>query len=168
MIANDLFCKAAAHLAKRPVLVRFRRPVWDFARACAYKTKSGDAVVDITLGLSAEMLFDLTHEADHLKHDWPDMPPTNVWRCDPGSLTYDPRIQALIKALPREERANQQARIWLAYADKYYRRYPAWTELESRLLALADYPMAELLDRVQTLGAAAGKAAALKAYKLRS
>jgi hypothetical protein len=159
----SLFDEVAAHLAGRPVLVRFQHPVFDFCSGCAYKSRDNRAIVDVDP--AGDVLKVLLHELAHIKKDWPDIAPGDDWQAAPGSLTYNPQVQAMLSNLPREPRADQLAQEWLTYAEKYYPGYPAASEIESKLKCLVDYPMAELRDSIKQAaerGAAAAVAAWLK------
>lgn len=168
MIANPEYSKAASHLSKRRTRVFLRGPVVQGFDGQAYDYK-GAATLHVKPGFDARTtVYILCHESAHILQG-------TASNTDPalpaGSRALTP-IGKWARSLAQqpsgnESLADEQASIWLDYCDKYYRRYHAQTELESRLSCLAKYPLQGILDRVQTLGAAAG-VAALKTYKLRS
>jgi hypothetical protein len=169
MIANPDFSKAASNLGKRRTRVFLRGPVVQGFDGQAYVYQGA-----ATIHVKPEPGFDarttayiLAHESAHIlqgtaSNTDPALPP--------GSRMLTPIGKWARKAAQEpggnESRSDEQAAIWMDYCDKYWKRYPAPTELESRLKCLAEYPLQGILDRVQTLGAAAGKAAALKVYNL--
>ena len=155
--------KAAGHLSKHQVRVFLRAPVIKNFDGMAYHFEGTDTIHIKPFFDARARAGILAHESAHILQGTasninPSLPPGSL------ELTLIGAWARKIAQAPggNESRAEEQAAIWMDYCDRYYNRYPAPTELESRLLALADYPMAEMLDRAQAAGAAAGKAAALK------
>jgi hypothetical protein len=153
----SLFQKAAANLSGRRVLVRFRKPAFSVGRGQAYKTENGAAVIDIAPDLTErDTLYVFLHEVSHIRDDFPDFAPADYWRAAPGSVVLNDGVQAALETMPREHEADDQARVWLGYSEKFYDRYQAPTTLERKLLALLEYPQQELIDRAQKTGHEAG------------
>jgi hypothetical protein len=159
-----LFEKVAQALTGRVVTARLRRPVVSYFDGQAY-IRDGKAIIDINPWLDeTDQLYVFCHELGHIKSNSatkdvdPSLSPGSLRLSQLGAWSYKnhPKITGI------EDAAEGWAQKWLAYAAKYWRRYPAPTELESKLQALADYPMAELLDQAQNTGAAAGKSIAIQ------
>jgi hypothetical protein len=121
------------------------------------KTEDGYCVIDIQPGLTDDATLSvLCHEIAHARDDFVDVLPNKDWHAEPGSITLSAIGQTLLSSLPRESKADDQAEVWLDYAEKYYMRYQAPTELESKLECLAMYPKEELLDLAREAGYQAG------------
>ena len=144
MVTIALLNQVAAQLAGRPVMVRVQEPVWDYASAAAYKSLSGDAIIDINPGAS-DLVYEICHECAHVLKHWSQMAPTDIWRQSPNSQSASNVERAALRALPREDEADRTARIWLDYSQRYaWRYYNASNLFEGQLLALADYPRMEI------------------------
>lgn len=136
---EKLMGRVASHLCGgRSVTVRIQEPVWDLASGASYKTLDGRAVVDVNPG-AADVFFSFLHEVSHLRNDFTQMTPTDVWREAPGSLTIPPERRASNKSRPMESKADSQAEIWRRYAlENAWRFWNASNPLEKNLLALLE------------------------------
>jgi len=138
-----LFKQVAKHLTGRDVMFRWQEPVWNNTSGAAYKSLSGDAIIDVNPGAS-DPVYTFLHECAHVRLDFSQMAPSAYWRCEPGSQITPEAERAELRALPREDRADQLAKIWLDYSKRYAWRYFAPTLFEGQLLALVDYPKMEI------------------------
>jgi hypothetical protein len=133
MINMTLLRDVAKHLSGRQaVIVRYQPPVWDNASGACYKTVGGGAIIDINPG-ARDFLSTFLHEVAHLRYDFSQMTPANVWKYDPGSL----KVKADLSTKVREDIADLQAERWKQYAIENAWRYNRGDNLlEKELLAL--------------------------------
>lgn len=143
MGAENLLGQVAAHLAGRPVKVRWRDPVLSHALGSAYKTVDGQAVVDICPGLSDETALEIIlHELAHVRLDWQDIQPANFHALPPGSQAFEAKTRQENRQHPREAAANHQAAKWLDFAERNAWRYDVVSlgdKTEMLLRALLDW-----------------------------
>jgi hypothetical protein len=138
MINQSLLNNVARHLSGRPaVVVRLQPPAWDGAGGCAWKTARGGAIIDIDPG-TRDFFHTFLHEIAHLRYDFSQMTPTELWKSDPGSLKSHPGLQ-LPNTPTREGKADNQAEIWHRFAVENAWKYHSGDNLlEKELLALLD------------------------------
>lgn len=138
----DLMGATCAHLAGRPVTLRYRAPsvAGRDGQACKFH---GRAFVDIRPGLGPDLeLSILLHEAAHIRRHFPTWADSGIDPNLPGWSVKLTPAQAGHPAVARQEdEADRLAKAWAAWADSNYRKYygPEVSDLERRLWALLDW-----------------------------
>jgi len=112
------FQAVAEHLTDKPLVVRMRQPVFSDARGCAYKTKSGYMVIDLSPEMPVMMMYHtFLHEVAHVGRQFDRFKKTDLPELEPDSITPDhPRNGKPSVSLENE--ADNQAELWNEWAIK--------------------------------------------------
>jgi len=139
---DELTERAAAHLAGRPVTVKWQDPPSATAVGQAVKTPAGDLVIYIGNLESVNSRFKVyLHEIAHCRkdHDW--IPVSTDHKREPASIRRTQAERDTWRKHPRELRAQSLEEQWLQYAE--HNAYKYWrvgrSEMECKLLALLDW-----------------------------
>lgn len=146
----DLFTQAAAHLAGRPVTIRWQAPVYDYLLSDAYRTREGGAIVDIYPELNREQIWaKFLYEIARIRLDWATMKPSDIWKRDPGSLREPTPNRQLVDQMPQVRAADRLAATWQKHAQAQAWRYERTDRdrYDMHLLALCDYYPSETVKR---------------------
>jgi hypothetical protein len=120
--ARSLLERCAWRLTGELVRIRRREPVLKGAAGLAMKSaRDGFYYVDLAPGLAGERLVSvLLHELAHIKAG--DCSPSS-WPHEPSGCIKSERVLAYTAALPRENKADAQAREWLSWAKAHAGKY---------------------------------------------
>jgi hypothetical protein len=137
---EPLVTKVARHLSGRDVTIRFRAPYIDCANGICMRV-GAKAVIDVLpgRGIQAEVMT-LLHECAHAYLDLDIMADESEHvNYAPASCVFASKsaeVQQKIINQPLEDRATNQVRQWLEYAEANYREYLKRDPVEARLQAL--------------------------------
>jgi len=129
MTLDELVNQMANHLAGRAVKIRWRDPVDANALAQTYKAPDGALIIDITPAVNDETRFSLLlHELAHARLDGDWIGASTQHAKASGSLKRTDAERAAWSENLREKRADELAKAWLAFGQRYAPKHTGASE----------------------------------------
>lgn len=131
----DLVRRAARNLCGRDVVIRIQEPVVSCTGGQAYKTMTGDAIIDINPA-TRDVIETLTLQCAHIRLQFSQMAPTTDWKQVPGSQQLPLEMREENQARPIELEAECLAAEWVLYAEQNVYNHYQQSVVDRKLHAL--------------------------------